>query len=60
MAAMKQETLKDMPFFINGKGKIEYNSKCKECENKCKQSFRSEVVICPKYKGRKKTTQTGE
>ena len=26
-----------------------YNELCKECERSCKQSYRSQIIYCPKY-----------
>ena len=54
--AMKRETLKDMAIFLDNDGKVQYNSKCKECSEKCKQSYKVKVISCTKYKDRKKTT----
>ena len=36
-------------FFINDKGRIEYNYFCNKCVNSCKQSFRAELICCPRY-----------
>lgn len=41
-----------MSFFLNEKEKAAYNKKCKECRNKCKQSFRAVIVRCPNYNPR--------
>lgn len=34
-------------YFKNDSGEIEYNALCVACERECKQSFRSEILICP-------------
>ena len=39
-------------FFLDDEGKIVFNEKCNSCERECKQSFRSEVIICKKYKAK--------
>ena len=36
-------------FYRTASGHISYNSKCKQCKHACKQSFRVEIVKCPKY-----------
>ncbi len=40
----------DMIFFRTENGKISYNKHCLRCVNYCKQSFRVELISCPKYK----------
>lgn len=54
--ALKTESMREMKMFLDDKGKIQYNTKCKECFWKCKQSFRATIVACPKYRDRKKMT----
>lgn len=34
-------------FYINDKGRIQYNDLCKKCRKDCKQSFRAQIVNCP-------------
>ena len=36
-------------FFINDKGRIQYNDICKGCKKDCKQSFRATLMQCPLY-----------
>lgn len=36
-------------FFINDKGRIQYNDICKGCKKDCKQSFRVTIMQCPLY-----------
>lgn len=50
--AMKQE----MSFFLNDKGRIQHNDLCRKCVHECKQSFRAEIVYCPKYKSKRAKT----
>lgn len=40
----------DMTFFRTEKGKTAYNKHCLRCINSCKQSFRVELISCPRYK----------
>ena len=42
----------EMCFFLNKHEKASDNKKCKECRNKCKQSFRAVIVRCPNYNPR--------
>lgn len=39
----------EFEFFRTANGHISYNSKCKQCKQDCKQSFRVEILRCPKY-----------
>ncbi len=47
---MTGKTHDDMIFFKNISGKIEHNNICKDCSNACKQSFKAQVITCPKLK----------
>lgn len=35
-------------YYKNDKGVTQYNELCIECEHKCKQSFRAEILLCPR------------
>ena len=50
MPKMSERMKKEMAFFINDKGYIQYNQICNQCERECKQSFRAELIACPLYK----------
>jgi len=39
----------EMKFYTGGCGRVRYNPKCLSCAHDCKQSFRAELVTCPKY-----------
>ena len=47
-------------FFRDDKGRIAYNETCQRCENAGKQSFRSVIVCCPRYKPKKGGRMTSE
>lgn len=36
-------------FFLDTNGRRKYNDQCRRCIHACKQSFRTEVVVCPRY-----------
>ncbi len=40
---------KEWKVFLNQKNIVEYNEQCKNCNNKCKQSFRAEIISCPNF-----------
>lgn len=43
----------EMAFFINpATGKRQYNRQCRRCIHDCKQSYRAELLACPKYSER--------
>lgn len=40
-------------FMLNEAQEIQYNEMCQECRQECKQSFRCQVVECPKFRVRR-------
>lgn len=48
-------------FFLGKNGRRQYNRICKRCVHDCKQSFRADLIQCPKYISReaKKTPEKG-
>ena len=36
-------------FFLDIDGRRKYNDQCRRCVRECKQSFRTEIVRCPRY-----------
>lgn len=40
-------------FMLNEAQEIQYNEMCQECRQDCKQSFRCQVVECPKFRVRR-------
>lgn len=54
MPRMGKAKKKEMAIFLNHKNRITYNKRCRTCKHDCKQSFRAELIACPKYerKGR--------
>ena len=47
-----------MSFYVNQKGKIEYNESCRNCPEECKQSFRAELLSCSKLREEEKENDT--
>lgn len=41
-------------YYKDDNGNIKYNELCEQCENKCKQSFRSKIMTCSKLKEKRK------
>lgn len=51
MPRLSKKAKQEWDFFINPEtGRKTYNSLCRKCKNKCKQSYKAIVVFCPKYK----------
>lgn len=36
-------------FFLGKNGRRQYNPVCRRCVHDCKQSFRADLIQCPKY-----------
>ena len=54
MPRMSKKKKKEWAFFLNDRNRITYNKLCKQCVKDCKQSFRSIVIQCPKFKKKEK------
>ena len=57
---MKKYTGQEWAFFRNRAGRIQFNSVCRSCRNRCKQSFRAEILSCRRYESRKRRWETPE
>ena len=57
---MKQYTGQEWAFFRNRAGCVQFNSPCRSCRNRCKQSFRAEVLSCRRYESRKQLQESSE
>lgn len=54
MPRLSKKAKQEWDFFINPEtGRRIYNSLCIKCKNKCKQSHKTIVVFCPKYKSKR-------
>lgn len=48
----RREWYSEEVFFKNSSGETEYNPICCDCGRECKQSFRAEILSCPKLSNR--------
>ena len=55
MPRLGKKLKEELAFFISDKGRIRYCDKCRKCICSCKQSFRAEIVACPKFERKVKT-----
>lgn len=54
MPRLSKREKEEWAFFIDEKTRRRtYNEKCRKCIYECKQSFRVQVVCCPKYKSKR-------
>ena len=49
MPRMGKKRKRDWSFFLNDRNRITYNTLCRKCCKRCKQSFRVTVILCPLY-----------
>lgn len=50
MPRLSKKVKDEMQFFINPKThKRQYNLHCQHCTNDCKQSYRVQIICCPKF-----------
>ena len=56
MPRLSKRLRKEWAFFLHPKtGRRTYNPLCRSCVNACKQSFRAEVLECPRYLSKRST-----
>lgn len=53
MPVMSKKVREEMAYFINDKGRIQYNEQCVRCIYDCKQSYRAILVCCPRYRSKR-------
>ena len=53
MPIMSKKVREEMAYFINDKGRIQYNEQCVRCTYDCKQSYRAILVCCPRYRSKR-------
>ena len=49
MPRMPKYLKEEWAFFLDGRGRKQYNHLCRKCERSCKQGFQSEIIFCPRY-----------
>ena len=55
MPKLSRAAKREWDFFINpSTGRRGYNTLCRRCLHDCKQSYRTEVLLCPGYQSRRK------
>lgn len=57
MPRMKKEQKQEWAFFIGANGRRQYNLQCRTCAQGCKQSFRADIVHCPKYTSKRSVSK---
>lgn len=55
MPRMSKEMKQEWAFFIGPNDRRQYNALCRKCVNGCKQSFRANIVCCPKFMSKRST-----
>jgi len=53
MPRLGKKARAEWAFFISESGRRQYNQLCRRCVHGCKQSFRAQVVDCPKYRSKR-------
>ena len=53
MPVMSKKVREEMAYFINDKGRIQYNEQCVRCTYDCKHSYRAILVCCPRYRSKR-------
>ena len=49
MPRMSNKRKQELSLFLNGRGRVEYNSLCCRCVHNCKQEYRVLVNECGRY-----------
>ena len=52
MPRMSKKRKLEWAYFLNHRNRITYNELCRKCVHGCKQSFRAEVITCPRYQSK--------
>jgi len=52
MSRMSKKQKEEWAFFINPKsGRRQYHTICRKCSHDCKQSWRVQLLACPRFNG---------
>ncbi|MDD2957186.1 MAG: hypothetical protein PHR92_01460 [Lachnospiraceae bacterium] len=58
MPIMSKKRKLEWSFFLNDRNRITYNSQCRKCRRRCKQSFRAIIVECPPFQSKRAKEKT--
>ena len=50
MPRLSKGRKQELYLFLNDKGRVAYNKLCQKCVHICKQSFRTLIIECPRFK----------
>ena len=50
MPRMSKRREQELSLYLNNKGRVAYNKLCQKCVHICKQSFRTLIIECPRFK----------
>lgn len=53
MPRLGKKDKEEWAYFINEIGRRQYNERCRQCVQECKQSYRAVIVCCQKYKSKR-------
>lgn len=56
MPRMSKKRKEEWAFFLNEHNRTTYNSLCRKCVHRCKQSFRAIILECPRYHSKRSVT----
>ena len=56
MPRMSKRLKEEWAFFLDDRGRKAYCDTCRRCDGECKQSFRAEIIYCPKYHSKRSVT----
>ena len=49
MPHMSKKRKQERSLFLNERGRVKYNSLCRQCVHNCKQAYRVLVIECGRY-----------
>ena len=49
MPRMSKKRKQELSLFLNERGRVKYNSLCRQCVHNCKQAYRVLVIECGRY-----------
>ena len=49
MPRMSKKREQELSLFLNERGRVKYNSLCRQCVHNCKQAYRALVIECGRY-----------